>query len=639
MANEITDEQIGIAVTKFFKGVVDFIKAFCYGIGEIFKIENKEDKKSYRGLIGFFILLIFSVSIYLKADLVIKYLPKPSESFAGILEKPLTFKILSVMIVVLYVKLKGDEKLKFLNSFTEKFQAVGLHSKLLKEKVTDGGKKIKIKDYPKLLKRFEGDKSTTYIFTSNGIPLNQWKKKISELESAFGFGILKIENKKGSSKVIRMITVPYEEKEKRRKFDKKFEKLGLYTKLDGFKEYPELLDTEKEEKKILYKFKSDGIPLKEWKENKAKLETQFDTNVLSLKYAKNSKQIIEMVTVPTKYNIKTEYRWEDKFIPNKDFEVVLGEGLLKKATLNFNKTPHMLIGGLTGSGKSVLVRSIIWQVIKKGAKVYLVDFKGGIELESFEDFGEVVFERKRAVQILDGLVKEHHARIDIFKSKGVKNIIQYNEKVSKEERIKRVFVVVDEVAELLDNTGATKQEKELFEEIESKMNTLARLSRASGINMILATQRPDAKVIKGQIKNNLGARISGRMTDKEPSIMILGSPEAKDLPKIEGRFLYSIGAEPIEFQGYYFKDEDIKKGNYEKGKMIVAEDEKVEIKDNVEILEDDEVNYEDKEEIEEEYEESVIEDELPGYWEEVDDDLEEDEEKKNEGTWVVEEEI
>lgn len=577
----MTDEQLGYEILSFFKGAKYFIKTIGYGIKEIFTVkENKKGKKSYRNLIGFFIFTLFCIAIYVFAETIVLKLPEPSSSFAITLGRPITFKVLSILLLVMYVKFKGDDKVRFLNSFNEKFEAVGLHSKLTREVSGPDGKKVKVKDYPKLIKIFENKDNSVYVFKCNGIPISEWRRKIPELEAVLGLGILKINNKEGSTNVVTMVTVPYEVKEERKKLDEKFEKIGLYTNNGGYKEYPEFISEEEDGRKVIYVFESEAIPLISWKAKKDKLESVFDCNILSIEN-KNSKKTIEMTTVPSRFNIKESYKWDNNHIPEKDFEVVLGEGLLEKITLNFNSTPHLLIAGLTGSGKSVLERCITWQILKKGAKGFFVDFKGGLELGAFKDFGEVVYERKRVLHVLDSLVKEHHARIKLFKAIDAKNIVEYNSKVSEENRLIRVFLVVDEIAELLDSTGVSKEEKEVYEAIEARLNTLARLSRATGINMILATQRPDSNVIKGQIKNNLGARISGRMTDKEPSIMVLGSPEATKLPEnIKGRFLFSLGAEPVEFQAYYFKDEDIKPGNYEKGTMLVADNKKVEIREN-----------------------------------------------------------
>ena len=84
---------------------------------------------------------------------------------------------------------------------------------------------------------------------------------------------------------------------------------------------------------------------------------------------------------------------------------------------------------------------------------------------------------------------------------------------------------------------------------------MARLSRATGINLFLGVQRPDANVLTGQIKNNIPVRMCGRFADKAASEIVLNTTAATALPDIKGRFLYLMGNELLEFQAYYFDDE------------------------------------------------------------------------------------
>lgn len=113
----------------------------------------------------------------------------------------------------------------------------------------------------------------------------------------------------------------------------------------------------------------------------------------------------------------------------------------------------------------------------------------------------------------------------------------------------------DEVAEVLDKSGRNKEDKELLGQIESRLATIARLGRAFGIHLILATQRPDANIIHGQIKNNLDFRVCGR-ADNVLSMIILDNTSAADqIPKdARGRF---ITADGTVFQGFLFDDRQL----------------------------------------------------------------------------------
>lgn len=316
--------------------------------------------------------------------------------------------------------------------------------------------------------------------------------------------------------------------------------------------YPFFCGIQKEGKKQIYIFKST-IPLQEWRGAKERLETGLDCNILKIEHGSN-KQLVRLVTVPTDCVIPKKIDWSDTYTNLQDGIVTIGQGALDKIEFDLNRVPHVLVAGETGSGKSVILRAILWQMINQGSRVYMIDFKGGVEFgRQYEQFGEVITERDRALEVLDMLVQENEKRLKLFRDMEVKNLREYNRKTK--DKLCRIGVFSDEVAEMLDKTGVSKENKAVYEAIEGKLSTLARLSRATGINLFLGIQRPDAKILTGQIKNNVPVRISGRFADRAASEIVLGNSDAVELPDIKGRFLYKLGNETIEFQAYYFDDE------------------------------------------------------------------------------------
>lgn len=336
---------------------------------------------------------------------------------------------------------------------------------------------------------------------------------------------------------------------RRGKYDEIFMNIGLRER-NG--KVPYFIGVNEDGKKLIYTFKTN-IPLQEWVKHKDQLETEFDINILKYENGKN-KKIVVLTTVPSSFKVSKKINWSDEFIRKEDGAVVLGESALEQIEFNLNKNPHVLVAGTTGSGKSVLLRCVLWQMIKKGCKIFMFDFKGGVEFGiQYEKYGEVVMERQRALQVLTQLVTENDYRLSVFRGMEVKNLFEYNQKTG--QNLSRIGVFIDEIAEMLDKTGVSKEEKELIEEITGKLSTLARLSRATGINLIVGTQRPDAKILTGQIKNNLPVRISGRFTDRAASEIVLGNTAAMNLPNIQGRLIFQVGNEEEEFQAYYFDDD------------------------------------------------------------------------------------
>ena len=334
--------------------------------------------------------------------------------------------------------------------------------------------------------------------------------------------------------------------------------------------YPVLKNKQEDNKKIIYTFYSNGISLYEWRSRKWELENVLDCNIENIENPRESKQVVLLTVVPTKMGFESKICWEDDFIDEKDFKLCIGKGLLNYVYIDLNTNAHALIAGTTGSGKSVILKCMIWQCIKKGAQLFMIDFKGGVEFgNKYEQFGEVVTERQQALELLRNLTREMNARLAKFRENGVLKIVEYNE-LHPDNPLCRIVIACDEVSEMLDKTGVSKSEQAIFNEIIKEMNSLARLGRAAGINMLLATQRPDANVIPGQIKNNLTLRICGRMVDEHASIMVVGNTAAHRLPDIKGRFVYTVGADIYEFQAFLFEDSLIK-GNYQTGSMLIEQ--------------------------------------------------------------------
>lgn len=332
-------------------------------------------------------------------------------------------------------------------------------------------------------------------------------------------------------------------------YDTIFRDIGFVGK-DG--KCPCFCGEQKDGKKKKLGFKSN-IPLQEWKAAKARLETALDCNILKMEYG-NSKKLVELTVLPADYKIPEMITWQDAYCSDKNGIITIGQSALDSITFNLNRVPHALVAGETGSGKSVILRCILWQMILQGSRVYMIDFKGGVEFgKQYEKYGEVITERERALEVLDLLVKENDCRLRLFRDLEVKNLAEYNKKTK--QNLCRIGVFSDELAEMLDKKGVSKENKKVYEALEGKLSTLARLSRATGINLFLGVQRPDATVLTGQIKNNVPVRISGRFADKAASEIVLGNTDAVDLPDIKGRFLYKVGNETIEFQSYYFDDE------------------------------------------------------------------------------------
>lgn len=211
--------------------------------------------------------------------------------------------------------------------------------------------------------------------------------------------------------------------------------------------------------------------------------------------------------------------------------VALGKDIVGKPFItDIKKLPHLLIAGTTGSGKSVGINAMILSLLYRNdpdqLKLMLIDPKM-LEFSIYNDIPHlitpVITEPKKAIAALANMVGEMERRYKLMAENRTKNIDNYNEKVKADgsaEPFPYLVVVIDELADLMMNGG---------KEVEYSIARLAQMARASGIHLIVATQRPSVDVVTGLIKANLPSRLSYRVGQRIDSKVILDALGAESL--------------------------------------------------------------------------------------------------------------
>ena len=279
-----------------------------------------------------------------------------------------------------------------------------------------------------------------------------------------------------------------------------------------------------------------------------KAEDKYDVIFVVLRYTQLD-AILD--TVSAGDDLPEVLKWKDSYLSPKSFVLVLGESYTGPVTVNLAHIPHILLGGSTGSGKSVLLKLLLMQALRKGAEVYIADFKGGVDFPKvWHEKCRMCFTEEDLRYTLDQLAAVLEYRKNAFKALGCPNIDAYNE--TTEQPLPRLIFACDEVAEMLGKTGADNERKKLLAQIENRLSTIARQGRAFGIHLILATQRPDATIIPGQIRNNMDFRVCGRADSVLSQIILDNTSAAEQIPKdARGRFITGDGT---VFQGYLFDE-------------------------------------------------------------------------------------
>ncbi|MDK4117082.1 DNA translocase FtsK [Staphylococcus pseudintermedius] len=224
--------------------------------------------------------------------------------------------------------------------------------------------------------------------------------------------------------------------------------------------------------------------------------------------------------------------------------------------MDIAKTPHALIAGATGSGKSVSINSILISLLYRNhpeeLRLLLIDPKM-VELAPYNGLphlvAPVITDVKAATQSLKWAVDEMERRFKLFAHHHVRNISAFNNKVNYDQRIPKIVIVIDELADLMMMAP---------QDVEQSIARLAQKARACGIHMLVATQRPSVNVITGLIKANIPTRIAFMVSSSVDSRTILDSGGAERLLGY-GDMLY-LGSgmnKPIRVQGTFVSDEEI----------------------------------------------------------------------------------
>ncbi len=236
--------------------------------------------------------------------------------------------------------------------------------------------------------------------------------------------------------------------------------------------------------------------------------------------------------------------------------VALGKdvsGQYKYADLT--KMPHLLIGGSTNSGKSVclnvLIASLVYRNTPRDVRMLMIDPKR-VELSLWDGIPHlmhpVVKDVKQAAGIFRAALREMDRRYDLFATLGTRNLEGFNARVPDSERLPYLVLIVDELADLMMQQGP---------EVETSICRLAQLARATGIHLIIATQRPSVDIITGTIKANISSRIAFAVASQVDSRTILDMTGADRLiGKGDMLFMPIDASKPLRIQGCYLSENE-----------------------------------------------------------------------------------
>ena len=313
------------------------------------------------------------------------------------------------------------------------------------------------------------------------------------------------------------------------------------------------------------------------------------------------------IELPNKVNSSVSFKEVLTKMPDVDEKNLLAVGLGKDIMgkvkwMEINTTPHLLIAGATGSGKSVCVNCVITSILMRTkpeqVKLVMIDPKK-VELTMYNGIphllAPVVTDPKKASIALKNIVAEMEKRYDIFERTKNKNIKGYNkfcESNPDYPKMPYIVVIIDELADLM--LVAAK-------EVEDSIMRITQMARAAGIHLIVATQRPSTDVITGVVKANIPSRISFAVSSSIDSRTILDSVGAeKLLGKGDMLFLPMGDNHPTRIQGAFISEEEI-----QKVVDFVCEQQKAQYDESLTEMKNDSSSHNDGYSSDEEYEDPL----------------------------------
>lgn len=328
----------------------------------------------------------------------------------------------------------------------------------------------------------------------------------------------------------------------------------------GFKIKGEITDSHPTPFAVLFNVMPEpGESVKKYKSYRVDFEVQMASPIEIVGLGENEGTIGLAVKNWDRAMIGLRDIMETDEFKNNDYIIPIAAGmdvLGKPFVFDLVDTPHLLVAGTTGSGKSVFLNDIILSILytktPREVQLVMIDPKM-VELGAYDGiphlYMPVIMDSNKALSAMEIIDKEMMRRYELFSSFGVKNIDDYNGAVADEAKLPRIVIIIDEYMEMMYSAPDT---------LEELVARISRLARAAGVHLVMATQRPSSNIITPSIKANLPCRASFTVIDWRESKTILDRTGAERLLG-NGDMLFSASGSsvPIHAQAAYVDYDEV----------------------------------------------------------------------------------
>lgn len=327
------------------------------------------------------------------------------------------------------------------------------------------------------------------------------------------------------------------------KYQNAINHLGLKTSTGLTLKVVAAIPIENSQRKILVK--GAGFDVSTLRDRKGALESGFNAIVQDIRVSERDKSIFEMILCERELPKEISFDALSSEL-KKPYSFLVGESLDGLIVAHLSDIHHMLVAGSTGGGKSVFFKQTLVGLLKSSdhIQLYLLDLKRGVDMKPFEELKNVRIAKEMlpAVSMLQLIVDEMERRFVFLEKNG------FTEIDPKRDKLDRIVVGIDEASVLFTIEKNSKATRELAENARELTDKLAKLGRAAGIHVILATQKVVKETIDTRVQTNINARMCFRVNTVQSSMTVLGNKKAADLPEIKGRGIWSVGSTDVVVQ-------------------------------------------------------------------------------------------
>lgn len=319
--------------------------------------------------------------------------------------------------------------------------------------------------------------------------------------------------------------------------------LGLKTPTGIEPKVARIVELESKQRRVLVH--AVGIDIESFRSKKGSLESSFNAIVQEIRVCPSNRQMVEILV--SDKELPKLVRFDDNSSRLIDpYTFLVGETMDGFVTADLRNIHHLLVAGATGGGKSVFFKQVLVGLLKssKFLQLYLIDLKRGVEFKPFGALNnvEIAKDEVSALSTLQSVVAEMERRFKILEEKG------FNEIHPERDNLDRIVVAIDEASVLFTVGKTSKANKENAHNAREMTDQIAKLGRAAGIHLILATQKVVKETIDTRVQTNINAKMCFRVNTIASSMTVIGNKKAAELPDVKGRGIWSLGSNDIVVQ-------------------------------------------------------------------------------------------